>query len=757
MNNPFQADRIRLFLAKNSQPQDQITGTNPAGFIANTDIQFELGFQFPLGELLDAFDFSTVTLAIKPLASPDAAPLLVGIANSSTTGWNSNPVLDNGDDTLPATATYNSSGYLTPGVQVGAQYTWTRSTSDLALYNATGANLLAGQSFTAGSYTLTGLTPGALYLFTLGADTSVNALTNSQGYFVPGGTTITILGVGTNAVTARVWATVAVAGSNLVPSGVAYSGGNWTVSPVLTAAGFYQWIKGGTDDVGVNGTGAPATGFFIATGSDTLNGSGSTAVTAQIYAATAGANLIPVTPYSGTPTSVGATLIPGTGSNLVTGGPSYSGGNYTLTGLTIGTAYYWSPGANDTGAPGLTAAGIFVATGTTAVLTGTGSSLVTATVKVMPSYAAGAYTVTGLTPGATYYWVPGPNDGTAPGLTSSGLFIASGTSVTLGSLTGETTGSVTALIYATTMPYTLNGLSIGQAYYWTKGANDLTCGSLSASGFFTATATSVVLTGNSNATITALVQAITPTVNGPFNAGANVVALMGTASVAVTAGLVGSVGWNETTDQHCVIPFTKTQTDLAAAPGGFTAYIIQVSVTTTTGKQVVIGYGQINVYDNGFATGVPITGNLVPSGASYDGSGNYTLTVPTAGYSYFWQKNAHDLTAPGLTSSGQFWTSTTSVLLTGTPSTTVTAVVYSTNFYPFEQTVALAPGASSYTVSGLNLPWTPITMSASISGPSGGGIIDIYNDRSTLSNNGATWDFGTAIPGAGYYITIKIK
>jgi len=74
------------------------------------------------------------------------------------------------------------------------------------------------------------------------------------------------------------------------------------------------------------------------------------------------------------------------GGNLVTGGPSYDGsGNYTLSGLTASYAYSFAKGANDTGytngGPQVTDDGEFITVGTSIVLKGTPSALVTSTVR----------------------------------------------------------------------------------------------------------------------------------------------------------------------------------------------------------------------------------------------------------------------------------------------------------------------------------------------------------------------------------------
>lgn len=613
MNTPTTVDRIRLLLSKGIQPADAVTGQNPPGFVANTDIAFELGFLFD-EVLIDASDITQVTLAVKPLSNPDAAALMAGSVAPGSTGWNALCAQVSGNNVVPSYATFSSGGSYTAGVQAGASYTWTRGANDLTLSN------------------------------------------NSAN----------------------------VTGSNLVPTGHSYAGGNYSISGLLTSGLFYQWLAGSANDVGVNGA-VPATGFFIATGADTLNGTGSTSVTAAVYPAVHGSNMVPGVTYSGTATA--------TGTNLIPGNPSYSGGAYTLTGLTVGATYYWTQGANDLTAPGLQYSGLFVATATSVTLTGTGNLPVTATVQ------------------------------------------------------------------ATTMQYTLNGLATGSVYYWTKGANDVSCGTLTASGLFTAAASSIVLAGASNAAITAQVQLVSSQTNGTFTASSDTVTITGTPNAAVTAQLVGNVAWNSLNDQHCIIPFSHTQTDLAAADGGYTQYALQVSATTSASTQVILGYFTINVWDDGYSAGTPITGNLVPTGAAYDGSGNYTLTGLTAGAIYYWKKGSNDATAPGLTVSGSFLAAASSVTLTGTPSALVTATVYAVAQRPYSIVQALTAGATSFNAVA-SLPYTLIFADAKIMGPANGGIVEAQADQTTLANVGTTGvvvNFSTPIPATGYYIKVTMQ
>jgi hypothetical protein len=53
--------------------------------------------------------------------------------------------------------------------------------------------------------------------------------------------------------------------------------------------------------------------------------------------------------------------------------------------------------------------------------------------------------------------------------------------------------------------YTVTGLTSGNLYYWTKAAHDVACAGLTNTGFFTASATSQVITGIPSGTVTAAV------------------------------------------------------------------------------------------------------------------------------------------------------------------------------------------------------------------------------------------------------------
>ncbi len=539
-----------------------------------------------------------------------------------------------------------------------------------------GTNAVPGyaQYSVGGSYSL-GVQLGASYTWTRGA----NDLTLSNN--------------GTN-----------VTPGNLVPTGHNYAAGSYSITGLLTAVAFYQWLPGTAYDTGINGA-TPATGFFLATGTDTLNGSGTNAVTAQVYPAALGSNIVPGA--STYPTT--ATLI-ATGSNLVPGAAAYVAaiapaiyGSYTLTGLTLGTTYVYTLGANEGPGTGATVNGMTAATG---YFTATTISIV---------------------------------------------------------LTGIPSATIKTTIYATTQATqsaTLNVVS-GQTYYFVRNTDATVNGSTSATGFFTATSNQITLTGPGSAAVTATVQQVSQVTTGTFIAAANTVTFTGTASASVTAQLIGSVGWNQGTDQLCVIPFAASQTKLSTPDGGQTAYWMLVTATTLAGKALVLGAGPVNAVDAGQATGVPATNNIAVypqvggiglSAATYDGSGNVTLTL-VAGYNYFWTKGAHDLTAPGLSASGTFTTSSSTVVLTGTPAATVTATVYAVNTKPLTMIVPLDAnnGTNTFTVTGLALPFTPTWATADVGLPNSSGTpLTAWVDLSTLTTAGATFYLQTNLPATGY-------
>lgn len=69
--------------------------------------------------------------------------------------------------------------------------------------------------------------------------------------------------------------------------------------------------------------------------------------------------------------------------------------------------------------------------------------------------------------------------------------------------------------------------------------------------------------------------------------------------------------------------------------------------------------------------------NVIPSGAVYDGSGNYTVTGLTTNHQYYWNNGPNDLTGGGINASGIVSTGVgTTIALTGTSNAAITAVLY---------------------------------------------------------------------------------
>jgi hypothetical protein len=264
------------------------------------------------------------------------------------------------------------------------------------------------------------------------------------------------------------------------------------------------------------------------------------------------------------------------------------------------------------------------------------------------------------------------------------------------------------------------------------------------------------LVGQAGGAVTASIQQVKLATSGTFIAAGNTVTFIGTAASSVTAQLQGSVGWANGTDQLCVIPFSNSQTTLNTPDGGSTTYWLLVTAVTTIGNKLVLGAGNIIATDSGQGKGV-LTNNLVPGAAAYSVGGSYTLTGLTPGFVYFWKMGANDTGCGPLTATGSFMATTSSVVLTGTASLPVTAVVYATNQYPYYTTVAIINGAPSFSVSGLSLPFTPLGAEATVMRPNPAAVsLQADADYSSLSASGVTFYLQTNAPATGYIALVKI-
>ena len=790
-------DIIRLLLQKGQPPQDAVANGTPT-FNVGTDIQFNLADAIN-GVLTDDSQFSSVTLAIKNTSDEDSSAIISATVTPANSGWNGNPCQTPGSNIIPGYAQYSNVG-------AGAS-----ATATVAAGAVTGTtSLVGGSGYATPPLILVTPTSGDIpttlavltAVLTNGVVTGIAVTTPGAGYtHVPTLTFIAlqtyVFGVQTGA--SYTWTigendfsllngSTPVVGSNLVnTANVGSTGYNATGAATLsglTANGFYYFLIG-ANDTHVAGFTATAPPYFTSTGTTAaLLGTANAQITSQVYPATAGNNLIPGSSVypAGTPKNTGSQLVPGV---LGTGGTAAYNG-------TSGTGYY---------------------------------------------------TLTGLTPGATYSYTLGANEqlpaiGSASGSTTqTGYFTALSTTVTLA---GQAGTSVTTAVYLTTTTgvtssFTLTGLTIGQTYFFTLNSDVSVNGSNNTTGFFTANSSSVTLVGQAGGSVTATIQQVKPATSGTFIASGNTVTLIGTAASSVTAQLTGNVGWASGTDQLCVIPFSNSQTTLSTPDGGSTTYWLLVTAVTTGGKKLVLGSGNIIATDSGQGKGV-LTNNLVPGSAAYSastgsaasvtatvsngavtgftglsggslysatnppavvftggggmgaaatctvvggivtavnltagGSGyttaptvsfatsSYTLNGLTPGFVYYWKMNANDTGCGPLTATGSFMATTSSVVLTGTASTSVTAIVYATNQYPYYTTVAIPNGAESFSVSGLALPFTPLGAEATVMLPNATAIpLDAKPDYSSLSAGGVNFYLQTQAPSSGYVALVKI-
>lgn len=148
--------------------------------------------------------------------------------------------------------------------------------------------------------------------------------------------------------------------------------------------------------------------------------------------------------------------------NIIPQGTAYSGGAYTLSGLTVGQTYNYSMGANETsftnGAQTFTkstlASGSFVATATTAAFTGSGTAAVTAVV-FNPNASAAQSTAgsdgriapaSGATPMFSFPVQPGLGGTLGRSVDMDGIFCAWSTTAATYTAVGGASGSIVIII-----------------------------------------------------------------------------------------------------------------------------------------------------------------------------------------------------------------------------------------------------------------------------------------------------------------------
>jgi hypothetical protein len=178
-----------------------------------------------------------------------------------------------------------------------------------------------------------------------------------------------------------------------------------------------------------------------------------------------------------------------------------------------------------------------------------------------------------------------------------------------------------------------------------------------------------------------------------------------------------------------------------------------ISAQFSNGDTEVLCAGTINATDTGVTNG-SVSGNLVPNGATYNGSGNYTLTGLTNGSYYYWGKGANDSTCGSLSSNGNFIESGTTIVLTGTPSAAVTAIVQQVSVPSNVSGIYPIPNGQNYlVVTGLSIPFTPRGIQCTVMSGSGDGSIGQPQVvQSTISSTGFTVNFQGSTTSSNYYL-----
>lgn len=160
--------------------------------------------------------------------------------------------------------------------------------------------------------------------------------------------------------------------------------------------------------------------------------------------------------------------------------------------------------------------------------------------------------------------------------------------------------------------------------------------------------------------------------------------------------------YNDGTQQHFAFDFTAAETDLVATTAGTEYYLV---VQAKDGDDVVLfeAWTRFKVILDGLPEDQLVVqpGNIVPVDAEYDGSGEYDLSaLTTDGVFYKWTDGgANDTNVDNggdvITTSGTNFIAASSVVLNGTPSALVTAVVRKSPYLTADEVQAAIDNALS--------------------------------------------------------------
>lgn len=191
--------------------------------------------------------------------------------------------------------------------------------------------------------------------------------------------------------------------------------------------------------------------------------------------------------------------------------------------------------------------------------------------------------------------------------------------------------------------------------------------------------------------------------------------------------------------QHAAFLFSKIETMISLGGSTTKQFWLRIFATTNSGQNITLNCGTVTVKDGpvvGTAS-VPLSDNLiplttgaalVPAGAVYDGTGNYTLNGLTNAKIYYWLKAGNDFSAAGLTVTGTFTQAGTTLTMHGIPGALVTAQVYLATVYD---------GAGNYTLTGLGAGglyyWLKNANDATAAGVNASGYITVNASSITLT------------------------
>lgn len=152
-------------------------------------------------------------------------------------------------------------------------------------------------------------------------------------------------------------------------------------------------------------------------------------------------------------------------------------------------------------------------------------------------------------------------------------------------------------------------------------------------------------------------------------------------SVAEITPVFTQEQWDDKSAQHGTIAFTAAETKLDLKGDDAHDFWLIVIGTTNTGKRLTLGNTILTINDDGDDSSdvtPPLGSSIIPPGATYDGSGHYSLAVTTNKW-YGYVKGANDTSVTNgnqtLAVNGNFAAQSTGITLNGTASALVTASI----------------------------------------------------------------------------------